>query len=316
MVTPPVRRRLATSTRTEENRSPDERRVGRVYLGLVFTMVFWGSAFVGSKMIVFDVRPEVGAVLRFGLGAILMMGILLRNASRPFPARDTWGRIGAVGLVGVTSFNTFFFWGLSLAPASDAAMIIPTLSPVFTAAAGMIFLGDPIRRNRLGGLAVSIFGAVLFFWGVIAHTSGQATRIWGDLLLVCAATSWSAYSILSRPLILRVGLLPATAWSMLLGTAGLLLISAPALAAVPWGGLSARFWLVLVYLAVFPTVIAYLLWMEGIRTIGSGAATSFMFLAPVSALVLAALLLAERPTLLQGVGGAIMLFGVWWINRN
>jgi len=295
---------------------PAIRTNGRVYLGLILTMVFWGSAFVGSKMIVFDVPPEVGAVLRFGLGALLMMGVLFHSAARPIPDRGAWGKIGAVGLVGVTSFNTFFFWGLSLAPASDAAMIIPTLSPVFTAAAGMLFLGEPVRRNRLEGLAVSIFGAVLFFWGVIAHTSGQGTRIWGDLLLVFAATSWSAYSILSRSLILRVGLLPATAWSMLLGTAALFLISVPGLAAVPWGGLSLRFWLVLAYLAVFPTVIAYLLWMEGIRAIGSGPATSFMFLAPVSALVLATVVLAERPTPLQGTGGAIMLFGVWWINRN
>ena len=38
--------------------------------------------------------------------------------------------------------------------------------------------------------------------------------------------------------------------------------------------------------------------------------------APVSALLLAAMLLGERPTLLQGAGGAIMLFGVWWINRR
>lgn len=289
---------------------------GRVYLGLILTMVLWGSAFVGSKMIVFDVPPEVGAILRFGLGALLMMGVLFRAAARPIPSRGSWGKIGVAGLVGVTSFNTCFFWGLSLAPASDAAMIIPTLSPVFTAAAGMLFLGEPVRRNRLEGLALSMFGAVLFFWGVLAHTAGQGTRIWGDLLLVLAATSWSAYSILSRSLILRVGLLPATAWSMLLGTAGLFLISAPGLAAVPWGALSLRFWLVVVYLAVFPTVIAYLLWMEGIRTIGSGPATSFMFLAPVSALVLAVVVLAERPTLLQGAGGAIMLFGVWWINRD
>jgi len=289
---------------------------GRVHLGLILTMVFWGSAFVGSKMIVFDVSPRVAAVLRFGLGAFLMMGVLFRIAARPIPERGNWGRIGILGLVGVTSFNSLFFWGLSLAPASDAAMIIPTLSPVFTAAAGMLFLGEPARRNRLGGLALAVFGAILFFWGVIVHTSGQATRIWGDILLVGAAASWSAYSILSRSLVLRVGLLPATAWSMLLGTLGLLLISAPGLAAVPWGALSLRFWLVVIYLAIFPTVIAYLLWMEGIRSIGSGPATSFMFLAPVSALVLAAILLSERPTLLQGAGGAIMLFGVWWINRN
>ncbi len=292
-----------------------ERPPARVHLGLVLTMVFWGSAFATSKMIVLHVPPEVGAVLRFGLGALLMTGILFRRAAQPVPARAAWGRIAAVGLVGVAAFNTAFFRGLSLAPASDAAVIIPTLSPVFTAAAGMLFLGDPACFRRLSGLGISLAGSVLFFWGVIAHTQGQGTRIFGDLFLVGAAASWAAYSIISRPLLMKIGALPATAWSMLLGSAVLLLVSAPRLAAVSWTALPAQFWLVLAYLAVFPTVIAYLLWMEGIRVIGSGPATSFMFLAPVSGLLLAALLLGDRPTPAQGAGGALMLFGVWWINR-
>ncbi|MGB7630213.1 MAG: DMT family transporter, partial [Candidatus Deferrimicrobium sp.] len=64
-----------------------------------------------------------------------------------------------------------------------------------------------------------------------------------------------------------------------------------------------------------PTVIAYILWMEGIRILGSSPATSFMFLAPVFALLIAAALLGERPTALQGAGGALMLLGVWLVNR-
>ncbi len=278
-------------------------------------MVFWGSSFATSKMIVLHVPPEVGAVLRFGLAALLMTAILFRRAARPVPARAAWGRIAAVGLVGVAAFNTAFFRGLSLAPASDAAVIIPTLSPVLTAAAGILFLGERASRRRILGLGLSLAGSALFFWGVVAHAQGQGTRIFGDLFLLGAAASWAAYSIISRPLLVRIGALPATAWSMLLGSAVLLLISSPRLAAVPWAALPAQFWLVLAYLVVFPTVVAYLLWMEGIRVIGSGPATSFMFLAPVSGLVLAALLLGDRPTPAQGVGGALMLFGVWWMNR-
>ncbi len=290
-------------------------RRDRVRAGLVLTMVFWGSAFATSKMIVQHVPPDVGAALRFGLGALLMTAILFRRAAQPVPGRETWGRIAAVGLVGVAAFNTAFFRGLSFAPASDAAVIIPTLSPVLTAAAGILFLGEPAGLRRLSGLGISLSGSVLFFWGVVTHTQGQGTRILGDLFLLGAAASWAAYSIISRPLLQRIGALPATAWSMLVGSAVLLVLCLPRLAAVPWTALPARFWLVLAYLAVFPTVIAYLLWMEGIRVIGSGPATSFMFLAPVSGLLLAALLMGDRPTPAQAAGGVLMLFGVWWMNR-
>ena len=288
---------------------------GRVYAGLVLTMVFWGSAFATSKMLVLEVPPEVGAVLRFGIGSLLMMAILFRRSAKPIPPRSDWRRLGFVALVGVTGFNTLFFRGLSLAPASDAGIIIPTMSPVFTAMAGMLFLGEGVRLGRIAGLAVSLAGAVLFFWDVLLHTAGQGGRVWGDAALIGAAICWAAASILSRPLSVRIGAMPTAAWTIFLGSLVLLLVSSPMLAAVPWGGLTGRFWIVLAYVVVFPTVIAYILWMEGIRVIGSGPTTSFMFLAPVFALLIAAALLGERPTALQGAGGALMLLGVGLVNR-
>jgi drug/metabolite transporter (DMT)-like permease len=194
-------------------------------------------------------------------------------------------------------------------------MIIPTMSPVFTAMAGMLFLGEGVRIGRVAGLAVSLAGAVLFFGDVLLHTAGQAGRVWGDAALVGAAICWAAASILSRPLSVRIGAMPTAAWTIFLGSLVLLLVSSPKLAAVPWGQLTTRFWIVLAYVVVFPTVIAYILWMEGIRAIGSGPTTSFMFLAPVFALLIAAALLGERPTALQGAGGALMLLGVGLVNR-
>ena len=299
---------------TPAGKSPP-RPHGGVYAGLVLTIVFWGSAFATSKMLVFEVPPEVGAVLRFGFGSLLMMAILFRRSAKPVPARADWGRLAVVALVGVAGFNTLFFRGLSLAPASDAGMIIPTMSPVFTAMAGMLFLGEGVRFCRIAGLAVSLAGAVLFFGDVLLHTAGQGGRVWGDAALVGAAMCWAATSILSRPLSVRIGAMPTAAWTIFLGSIVLLLISSPRLAAVPWGQLTVRFWVVLAYVVVFPTVIAYILWMEGIRVIGSGPTTSFMFLAPVFALLIAAALLGERPTALQGAGGALMLLGVWLVNR-
>ena len=278
-------------------------------------MVFWGSAFATSKMLVLEVPPEVGAVLRFGLGSLLMMAILFRRSAKPVPARADWGRLAVVSLIGVTGFNTLFFRGLSLAPASDAGMIIPIMSPVFTAMAGMLFLGEGVRVGRVAGLAVSLAGAALFFGDVLLHTAGQAGRVWGDAALVGAAICWAATSILSRPLSVRIGALPTAAWTIFLGSVVLLIVSSPKLAAVPWGRLTGRFWIVLAYVVIFPTVIAYILWMQGIRAIGSGPTTSFMFLAPVFALLIAAALLGERPTALQGAGGALMLLGVWLVNR-
>ena len=86
--------------------SEEGRLHGRVYAGLVLTMIFWGSAFATSKMLVLEVPPEVGAALRFGFGSLLMMAILFRRSANPIPARGDWGRLAVVSLVGVTGFNS------------------------------------------------------------------------------------------------------------------------------------------------------------------------------------------------------------------
>jgi len=49
-------------------------------------------------MIVFEVPPDVGAVLRFGLGAVLMMGVLFRRSARPVPPRELWGLLWMEGI--------------------------------------------------------------------------------------------------------------------------------------------------------------------------------------------------------------------------
>src|SRR3972149_1767719 len=111
---------------------------GRVYAGLVLTMVFWGSAFATSKMLVLEVPPEVGAALRFGFGSLLMMAILFRRAAKPIPARAAWGRLAVVSLVGVTGFSPVGLLRLApRLPGRDGGCS-PNVCPAFTAMAGML----------------------------------------------------------------------------------------------------------------------------------------------------------------------------------
>ena len=69
MYTPGMRGEVETAARPH----------GRVYACLALTMFFWGSAFPTSKMLVFEVRPEVAAVLRFGIGSLMLCGVWLVN---------------------------------------------------------------------------------------------------------------------------------------------------------------------------------------------------------------------------------------------
>jgi drug/metabolite transporter (DMT)-like permease len=287
----------------------------RARAGLVLVMLLWGSAYVTSKMIVREVPPDAAAVLRFGIGAAIMVGILCIREKRPVPPAAAWPALLLQSALGVVGYNACFFRGVKLAPASDAAMIIPTLSPVVATLFGMAFLREPVRFGRLAGLAACIAGAALFFGGTFAPGADPA-RLRGDLFLAGAGVSWALASLASRRLLDRTTPFQAAGWSLLTGSAMLLAFSVPEMAAIRWAALSPEFWRVLAYLVVFPTVLAYVFWMGGIGVLGAGVATSFMFLSPFFGLLLSVLFLGERITPVQLLGGAVIVAGLWLVNRQ
>ncbi|HEY3489054.1 MAG TPA: EamA family transporter [Candidatus Deferrimicrobiaceae bacterium] len=287
---------------------------GRARAGLVLTMLLWGSAYATSKMIVQEVPPDAAAVLRFGIGALLMVGIHFARSARPVPRRDAWPALLLQSALGVAGYNFCFFRGVKLAPASDAAMIIPTLSPVVATLFGMVFLREPARAGRLAGLALCVTGAALFFGETILPGADPA-RMRGDLFLSAAGACWALSSLVSRRLLERTTPFQAAGWSLLLGTAMMLSFSVPEMTAIRWSALSPAFWWVLAYLIAFPTVLAYIFWMKGIGTLGAGTATAFMFLSPFFGLLMSVAFLGERMTAVQVAGGAVIMAGLWLVNR-
>jgi drug/metabolite transporter (DMT)-like permease len=277
-------------------------------------MLFWGSAYATSKMIVREVPPDAAAVLRFGIGALAMVAILGFREAKPVPPRAAWPALLLQSALGVVGYNACFFRGVSLAPASDAAMIVPTLSPVIATLFGMAFLREPVRAARLAGLALCLAGAALFFGGAVAP-GGDPARLRGDLYLSAAGAFWALSSIASRRLLDRTTPFQAAGWSLLTGSAMLLAVSFPEMAAIRWGALTPAFWLVLAYLVAFPTILAYVFWMGGIGTLGAGTATAFMFLSPFFGLLFSIAFLGERMTAGQAAGGAVIVAGLWLVNR-
>jgi len=225
---------LYTSGMRGEGGEKAGRPHGRVYAGLVLTMVFWGSAFATSKMLVLEVAPEVGAVLRFGFGSLLMMAILFRRSAKPIPARGDWGRLGVVALIGVTGSTPFSSAGFPLRPlrrGDDHPHNCPRLhrdGACSSSARG--------RFGRVAGLAVSLGGAALLLRGCLLHTRRGRRAGRGGTRARRAAMCWRRPPILFAPLSVRIGAMPTAAWTIFLGSLVLLLVSSPKLPPFRGGG--------------------------------------------------------------------------------
>jgi drug/metabolite transporter (DMT)-like permease len=276
-------------------------------------MAFFGSAFASSKVVVGHVPHQVAAVLRFGGGALILALLLLffgRKAKGLKLTRGQLVRAASVGLLGVFAYNLFFFWGLSLAPSIDGSIIVPVLSPVITTAILLAFGKETASPARIGGLALGVAGAVVFFFGAGgAGVEADGSRMSGDLFFFLGALAWALYSIASKKVLRGMDPLRATTFGTLAGAVALLVFSVPSLPETNWADVPGTAWANVVYLAIGPTAVAYLFYYRGLRMVSPSAATMIMFTVPVFGVTCAVVFLGESFSGLQAVGAVLMLAG-------
>ena len=291
------------------------------YALLLLTAIFWGSAFVFSKVAENSVPPVVAAFFRFGFGAIIgVLMILVQKARSPkFVAtpKTAWRETIILGLVGVAGYNLFFFAGLSLSLASDGSMVIPTLSPAITIILSVLFLKERFRKNQTMGLMITLLGALTFFSAILfLPSTGGMQRLLGDGLFLGSAVLWAINTLLSKRITSRVDPFLVTTYAMVFGGAFIGIIAFPYLLHLDFQHLSWKFWLNEVYLALFPSVLANWFYYLGVHRIGPARASVFMYFVPVSSLIIAGIVLGETLTLTQFLGAALMMVGVWLVNSK
>ena len=268
----------------------------------------WAGGWIAGKVGVAAAPPLELSAVRYAIAGVLLLAIT-RLWRVPLPT----GRLGLVALAaafGVLGYNAFVFVGLTLTPASDAALIVPTLVPVLTAVAATS-IGEPLTGNKVLGLVVSSAGAAL----VIAtggDLGGELSerRLAGDLLHLAGAACWAGYATIGAVVLRGASPLAYVTLTSCLGAAMLFPLGflergytdVPSWTAVAWSALG--------FMVVFATVVGFVLFYWAVRRFGAGLGSMVTYLVPVATLALAFVVLGERPQPLQLVGGAVILTGV------
>lgn len=281
-----------------------------VLVALVYAAVAlaWGGTWVAGKLVVSQIPPLEMSAVRFAIVAAILLAIARATGTPLGLARIRYVVLAAV--CGVFAYNALVFVGLTMAPASDGALIVPTAIPVLTAA-GAAFIGDPLTRWKVVGLAIGTVGAGL----VIAGGQSVATevsdrRLLGDLLCLAGAVCWAAYSVLGSIAMRDRSPLAFTALTTAIGAvllAPLGLLERGYADLPTWSPSS---WALILYIAVPATAGAFVLYLWAVRRFGAGPAALVSYLVPIAGLVLAFLILGERPHPIQLAGGAVILAGV------
>lgn len=291
--------------------SEESTRPVGAYGWLLLTMVLWGSAFPSSRWAVGQVPHEVAAFFRFGGGAVVLLLITFFMRPQRILKPGDILRACLTGVVGVFGYNALFFWGVTMAPASDGSVIFPALTPVITTVVLVLAGRESARPLRVIGLVLGVAGAVLFFLVTSANVPSGSMRLLGDTIFVSGAAVWSTYTLLNRRLVAGMDPLQAVTFGTVAGSVALGVMAAPTFADVAWGSLSTGFWVNAVYLSIGPTAVAYLLFVRGIRDVGASTAATMMFTVPLFGTTFSFLFLGESFTLAQGLASVVMVGGAY-----
>jgi drug/metabolite transporter (DMT)-like permease len=280
-------------------------------LQLLLVAVLFGGTWPAGKVAVDHVPPLTVATARFVLATVLLLALVrLRGRRLPLPARGDLPLVLALGLTGIAGYQAFFLIGLVRTPASDGAILVPGLIPVFTTLlAWRIFGARPTRRVVLG-FAVALVGLV-----IVVDPAGavSSSRLTGDVILVGAAVCWAVYTILGRAATTRFDPLVATTYASAAGALMLAPFSVTGLGTLVHAGAAA--WLAILYLAPLGTVLAFVLYYDSVRALGASRAAAFTLLVPVFGVSSSILILGEPLRAGIAVGGAIVLGGLWLVQR-
>src|SRR5438445_6119095 len=175
--------------------------------------------------------------MRFAIASVVLVAACgVTRTPLPF---GRWRPIAAAAACGVLGFNTLAFLGLSLTPASDTALIIPTTIPLATALFATL-IHERLTARRLVGFAIATVGAALVIVGG-QQASGEASseRLRGDLMELGAAALWGASLTIGALVVRKETVLGYVTLMVLIGTAMLLPLGAVPQAyrvLTPWTG--------------------------------------------------------------------------------
>ena len=292
---------------------------------IVLLMAVWALNFLAVKAALRSFPPLTLASFRVVLASIFMVCLapLCRRLpafqsikGRGITARDLW-TFAYLGFLVVTVNQVCFTVGLRYTDVTHSSIILG-LGPIYTLALAVALrLEKPTLRKVLGMLIALLGIALIAIGGSEPH---RAPTLLGDAITLCGSLGFALYVVLGKRVAGKYDALTMTTWNFIFGGVLVLPLAlyraatfgpAAAWRAIPW-----QAWACLLYIALFCSTIAYLVYFWLLRYLEASEITSFTYILPVSASALGILFLGERASWLELAGAILAFLGLYSIEST
>ncbi len=283
------------------------------YLSVLFAAILFGSVFSLAKVPLATIDPLALTALIYTISGLALIPVA--RASFTFERKYDYLYVIIVTIFGGISAPVLLMYGLQQTTASSAA-ILSNGEIVFTLALSSVFFGEKPHGH------VGLFAVVLIVIGLVIATTEDLTAFEsifglnpGNLMILSSMLMWAIDNNISRRLTLKVS--PAKI-AMVKSLAGGLVLLGIALALGKGDsiiGIKFEIWILIVVMSISGFGGALLLFLEGIKRIGTVKTMSMFSMTPIFGIVIAALALGESVTVFQGVATGLIIAGIILIGR-
>ncbi len=286
------------------------------YLLLLITMVFWAGNAIAGRLAVGEVSPLVLTWLRWTLGAFVLIILAWPHLLRDWPTLCRhWRYIAFMGATGFACFNAFLYSALVHTTALNSTILQAGI-PMIIFSLNYLIFRTAVRWLQIVGYSVTLFGVL------VATSQGDIDQLLGlevnrgDLIMLAAVSVYSIYSVAlrSKPELHWLSFLAALFVTAALVSLPLAVYETLSSAAI-WPT-SLRGAGVVLYTAIFPSIIGQALFIRGIELIGANAAGLFVNLVPIFGALLAVMILGEAFQAYHAIALALVLGGIMVAQRR
>jgi drug/metabolite transporter (DMT)-like permease len=278
---------------------------------LIMTAVFWSATAVAVRASAGDIPPHSFTFWRWAIAFVLFLPF----AAKPFWRQRTiyrkhWLMMCGLSFTSIAGFTIFYFLGLQATTAINAS-VLSGATPIAIVIVSFIILRIKLTPTVIAGTVLGIIGSLVIILNGDLSAITTMTLSVGDLFIVVAMTFWAIYTVCLKWLPPKLD-----PFGLILVLTGLSLpMTFPfymwEIGQGQFFDLDVKNIGLILFTAIFPSVLAYLFWNKGVEIAGPNAAGFSSYLIPAFGTILSVLLLDESFELFHGIAIALIFSGLY-----
>ncbi|MFT3826733.1 MAG: EamA family transporter [Chitinophagaceae bacterium] len=281
-----------------------------IALGMVCFL--WGTTWIASRQGVQHMPAWQLAGIRQSIGGLLYL-VYFISKKHPWPKGKEWRTIVILSLLNFFLSNGLSTWGVKYISAGLGAIIAATF-PLWIVIINLFTAKTKIPLQALTGLLLGFAGVCIIFYDHLHDFLNADFRL-GIIISVAAAWTWALGTMYTKQKAAAFNPYFSLGLQMLISGIATTIIAQSTGNVIPVKDIPWQSWTAIGYLAIFGSVISFIAYLYALQHLHIELASIYAYVNPIVAVILGALLFNEHITIVIAIGGAVILYGVYLINK-